>query len=55
MDRVNAGLSHPEQVRHWLLLERELSAEENELTPTLKLRRPVVADRYRDRMEALYS
>lgn len=55
VDRVNAGLSRPEQVRRWTLLERELSAEENELTPTLKLRRPVVADRYRDRMEALYS
>jgi long-chain acyl-CoA synthetase len=55
VDRVNAGLSRPEQVRRWTLLERELSAEENELTPTLKLRRPVVADRYRDRMEALYT
>jgi len=55
VDRVNAGLSRPEQVRRWILVERELSAEENELTPTLKLRRPVVADRYRDRMEALYS
>ncbi|MET0397007.1 MAG: AMP-dependent synthetase/ligase [Longimicrobiaceae bacterium] len=55
VDRVNAVLSRPEQVRRWILLERELSAEENELTPTLKLRRPVVADRYRDRMEALYS
>ncbi|HEX2188609.1 MAG TPA: AMP-binding protein, partial [Longimicrobiaceae bacterium] len=55
VDRVNARLSRPEQVRRWVLLERELTAEEDELTPTLKLRRPVVADRYRDRMEALYT
>ncbi|HEX7240465.1 MAG TPA: AMP-dependent synthetase/ligase [Longimicrobiaceae bacterium] len=55
VDRVNAGLARPEQVRRWTLLERELSPEEDELTPTLKLRRPVVAERYRDRMEALYS
>lgn len=55
VDRVNARLSRPEQVRRWTLLERELTAEQDELTPTLKLRRLVVADRYRDRMEALYT
>jgi long-chain acyl-CoA synthetase len=55
VERVNAALSRPEQVRRWIVLERELSADEDELTPTLKIRRPVVAARYRDRMEALYS
>jgi long-chain acyl-CoA synthetase len=54
VDRVNAGLSRPEQVRAFALLERELTAEENELTPTLKLRRAGIAERYRDRLEALY-
>ncbi|HEX2093360.1 MAG TPA: AMP-binding protein, partial [Longimicrobiaceae bacterium] len=55
VDRVNAGLARPEQVRRWIVLERDLLPEEDELTPTLKLRRPVVAAKFRDRMEALYS
>jgi long-chain acyl-CoA synthetase len=54
LDRVNAGLSRPERVRRYVLLERDLSVEEDELTPTLKIRRPVVAERYRAQLDALY-
>lgn len=54
-DQVNAALSNPERVRRWSLLERDLSPEEGELTPTLKVRRAAVAERHRDRLEALYS
>ena len=54
VDRVNARLSRPEQVRRWALLEHELVAERGELTPTLKIRRTTVAERYRDRLTPLY-
>jgi long-chain acyl-CoA synthetase len=54
VDRVNAGLSSPERIKRFVLLERELSVEADELTPTLKIRRAVVADRYRDRLQLLY-
>jgi long-chain acyl-CoA synthetase len=54
VDRVNAGLSSPERIKRFVLLERDLSVEANELTPTLKVRRAVVAQRYRDRLEPLY-
>jgi long-chain acyl-CoA synthetase len=54
VDRVNAALSGPERIKRFVLLERELSVEANELTPTLKIRRAVVAERYRDRLEPLY-
>jgi long-chain acyl-CoA synthetase len=54
VDRVNEGLSSPERIKRFVLLERELSVEADELTPTLKIRRAVVADRYRDRLELLY-
>lgn len=53
--KVNAELSRTEQVRRYALLERELSLEEDELTPTLKVRRAHVAERFRDRLEALYQ
>jgi long-chain acyl-CoA synthetase len=55
VERVNQELSRPEQIRRFFLLERDLSPEEEELTPTLKLRRAVVAAKFRDRLDALYS
>ncbi|HEX5727621.1 MAG TPA: hypothetical protein VFX98_19270, partial [Longimicrobiaceae bacterium] len=54
VDRVNAGLSRTEQVRRFVLLERELSVEHDELTPTLKLRRAAIAEKYRPQLAALY-
>lgn len=55
VDRVNAALSSPERIKRFVLLERELSVESDELTPTLKIRRAVVAERYRDRLQLLYQ
>jgi long-chain acyl-CoA synthetase len=54
IDRVNASLSGPERIKRFTLLERDLSVEADELTPTLKIRRAVVATRYRERLESLY-
>jgi long-chain acyl-CoA synthetase len=55
VDRVNAALSRTEQIRRFVLLDHVLSQAEDELTPNLKIRRGVVADRYRDRFDALYG
>ena len=52
VDRVNAGLSNPERVRRFALLHLPFDGED--LTPTLKLRRTAIAERHRDRLEALY-
>ncbi|MFH1981033.1 MAG: AMP-binding protein [Pseudomonadota bacterium] len=55
MDGVNAGLARYETLKKFEILHREFSLEAGEVTPTLKLRRAVVRDKYRDRMEALYG
>ncbi|HET7233544.1 MAG TPA: AMP-binding protein [Longimicrobium sp.] len=55
VDRVNAGLSRTEQIRRFVVIGRELTAEAGDLTPTLKLRRTVVAEKFRDHLEALYQ
>ena len=55
VDRVNADLSSPERIKRFALLDRDLSVEADELTPTLKIRRTVVAAKYRDRLEPLYG
>ena len=55
VDAPNARLSRPEQVKRWELLPTEWSAESDELTPTLKLRRRVVHGMYADVIDALYD
>lgn len=55
MDQINAGLARYETLKKFVILPREFSLEEGELTPTLKLKRKAVQEKYRDRMEALYE
>jgi long-chain acyl-CoA synthetase len=51
---VNADLSSPEQVRRFIIAHRALSPEMDEITPTLKIRRSVVAANFSDQLSALY-
>lgn len=53
--QANARLSRPEQVRRHRLLGDEWGPGTGELTPTLKLRRPVVEERYAAVLDALYT
>ncbi|HEY1117564.1 MAG TPA: hypothetical protein VGE43_07655, partial [Acidimicrobiales bacterium] len=55
VDKANARLSRPEQVKAWELLSQEWTAESAELTPTLKLKRRVVNEKYADVVEGLYA
>jgi long-chain acyl-CoA synthetase len=55
LDRVNARYAQVEQVKRFAILDHDFSQEEGELTPTLKLKRNVVYDRYADQFEALYG
>jgi long-chain acyl-CoA synthetase len=49
------GFARFEQPKKVLPLARELSIESSEITPTLKVKRRVVEERFRDRIEALYA
>lgn len=51
----NATLSRVEQVKNWVLLEDVWSSESGELTPTMKLKRSVIVERYWDEIEQLYD
>jgi long-chain acyl-CoA synthetase len=55
VDQVNAGLGRAEQVKRFAILPRELSIEEGEITPTLKLRRRVCEEHFRDVIDGLYA
>ncbi len=55
VDHANARLSRPEQVKSFELLPVEWTAESEELTPTLKLKRRVVHTKYADVIDRLYG
>jgi long-subunit acyl-CoA synthetase (AMP-forming) len=52
---VNSGLARFETVKKVLLLPSELTIDGGELTPTLKLKRRVIHEKYRREIESLYA
>ena len=52
---MTAGLSQFEKVKKFALLERELTVDSGELTPTLKVRRRIVDELYRDLIDEIYG
>lgn len=55
VDSLTQDLSRFETVKRVALIERELSVEGGELTPTLKVKRRVVEEKYRDVIDRLYK
>ena len=55
LDRVNGNYASVEQIKKFAILKRELSIEEGELTPTLKIKRSVVNDNYAELLDSLYA
>lgn len=55
VEHVNAKLARHEAIRRWAILPAELKVETGELAPSLKIRRRVVEQRYRDVLEGLYD
>ena len=53
--KVNAKFARVEQIKKFWLLETQLSAEDEELTPTMKLKRKLVEKKYGQRIEAMYA
>ena len=53
--RINDTLARYERVKKFCLLDREFTVEAGEITPTLKPRRKVIEERYRDRIEGMYA
>ena len=55
VDELNAGLNRWETIKKFTILEQDLTVEQGELTPSLKLKRKVVAEKYKDVLDAHYS
>ncbi|TVP64754.1 MAG: hypothetical protein EA340_13390 [Nitriliruptor sp.] len=55
IDAGNAELARVEQVRKWAIVPAEWTAESEELTPSLKLKRNVIHTKYSDVIDGLYT
>jgi long-chain acyl-CoA synthetase len=55
LDKANDKYAQVEQIKKFALLDHDLTQEDGVLTPTLKLKRNVVNERYADVFEALYG
>jgi long-chain acyl-CoA synthetase len=55
IDKVNAKFARVEQIKKFHLLETQLTAEDEELTPTMKLKRKLVQQKYAPQIDAMYA
>jgi long-chain acyl-CoA synthetase len=55
LERVNKKFARVEQIKRFWLLDTQLSAEDEELTPTMKLKRKLVQTKYAPQIEAMYK
>ncbi len=54
IERVNKQFARVEQIKKFRLIEKKLGAEDEELTPTMKLKRKLVSQKYAELIESMY-
>ncbi|MBM3645584.1 MAG: long-chain fatty acid--CoA ligase [Alphaproteobacteria bacterium] len=55
IERVNANFARVETIKKFRLIEQQLTAEDDEVTPTLKLKRKFVNEKYKGLIETMYA
>lgn len=55
IDKYNPLFSHPEQVKKFVLLPNEWTIDTGELTPSIKIKRKFIEQRYNNEIESLYA
>lgn len=55
VDNLNVNLNRWEQIKKFTILDHDLTIEDGDLTPSLKLRRKAVSEKYQDALDDLYT
>ncbi|HZY53791.1 MAG TPA: long-chain fatty acid--CoA ligase [Reyranella sp.] len=55
IERVNAGFARVETIKKFRLIEQQLTAEDDEVTPTMKLKRKFVSEKYKTMIDGMYA
>ena len=55
IDEINETLPRYEQIKYYKVLDKPFSVESGELTPTLKLKRRIVLEKFKDEIESMYT
>jgi long-chain acyl-CoA synthetase len=55
IERINRSFARYEQIKQFRLLPHPFSVEDGELTPTLKMKRRVIFEKYSDQIESMYA
>lgn len=54
IDKLQKDLAHHERIRKFTLIEKPFTIEDGELTPTMKIKRKFVSEKYKNEIEAMY-
>lgn len=55
VDKVNEGLSQVEKIKKWTVLPRDFTQDAEEITPTMKVRRKTINEKYGDVIDRMYA
>ena len=55
VDRLNDGLNRWETIKKFTILDKDLTVEEGDLTPSMKLRRRAVTEKHQSELDAMYA
>ena len=55
VDQLNDGLNRWETIKKFTILDKDLTVEEGDLTPSMKLRRKAVTEKHRAELDAMYD
>ena len=55
IDQINGKLAQVQTIKRWTIIPNEFTIDGGELTPTMKMKRKVIREKYGDQIESLYS